>query len=170
MSDQPGRESLTDEYGATYSLDDEDQLQPEDTLVGDEDPLDAGYQTAERLHGSRAWGTTPDEQRTDETINQRIGQEVPDPHSAYGAPDNESGLDEDPRDRVGGDDPDSIPAERDFLGEQGGEVGQLVSPDEGMREDTEKDLVAADEPEIGGESAEEDAMRYTTEDTEQFED
>ena len=139
MSDQTSRENLDGEYG-TYSLDDEDQLQPEDTLDGTGDPLDASYQTADRLQGVTAWGTTPEEERTDETIEQRIGQEVPDPDSAYGAPDNESGLDEDPR--VGGDDPDSIPADRDWVGESAEHVGRLVAPDEGMGSDTEKDMVA----------------------------
>lgn len=39
------------------------------------------------------WGTTASEQRTEETIDQRIAQEEPDPDSAYGAPRNESGMD-----------------------------------------------------------------------------
>ena len=37
---------------------------------------------------------------------------MPDPDTAYGAPDNESGLDDVEGDMVGGDDPDAIPAER----------------------------------------------------------
>lgn len=158
MSDQPNRENLDGEYG-TYSLDDEDQLQPEDTLVGDRDPLDVGYQTPDRLHGSIAFGTTVEEQRSEETIDQRIMQEVPDPHSAYGAPDNESGLDEDPR--VGGDDPDSIEAERDWYGESSEPVSRLVAPDEGMGEDTEKDMVArsTDNPDSSPEGS---AMYYVT--------
>lgn len=53
------------------------------------------------------WGTAPGEERSEETIDQRIAQEEPDPDSAYGAPDNESGLD-DPDEFVGGDDPDAI--------------------------------------------------------------
>ena len=40
------------------------------------------------------WGTTAAEQSAEETIDQRIAQEVPDPDSAYGAPRNESGLDD----------------------------------------------------------------------------
>ena len=75
---------------------------------------------------------TAEEQHRDETIEERIRQEVPDPASAYGAPDNESGLDDDGR--IGGDDPDSIDAEDDWLGD--GEVGdvragRLVAPDGG---------------------------------------
>lgn len=53
-----------------------------------------------------------------ETIDQRIAQEEPDPNSAYGAPDDEGGLDRANRpDRLGGDDPDSIPAQDDVLGD-----------------------------------------------------
>ena len=40
-------------------------------------------------------GVTAEEQSRDETIDQRIEQELPDPGTAYGAPDNESGLDGD---------------------------------------------------------------------------
>lgn len=165
MSDQPNRENLDGEYG-TYSLDDEDQLQPEDTLIGDRDPLDVGYQTPDRLHGSIAWGTTAEEERTDETIEQRILQEVPDPDSAYGAPDNESGMDVEGR--VGGDDQDSIPADRDWLGESDEPVTKLVAPDEGQGEDSEKDMVARStgNPDSSPEGS---AMHYVSDDDE-FED
>ena len=164
MSDQTSRENLDGEFG-TYSLDDEDQLQPEDTLDGTQDPLDVGYQTADRLQGTTAWGTTAEEQATDETIEQRIKQELPDPHSAYGAPDNESGLDGDPR--VGGDDPDSIPAEDDWVGDSGARVGRMVAPDEGGGEDLEKDMVASStgNPDDSPEGA---AMHYVEDD--EFED
>lgn len=125
---------------------DEDQLQPEDTLEQEDvdDVLDRGYSPPEKLHGSLAHGVTAEEQGRDETIEERIHQEVPDPASAYGAPDNESGLDEE---RVGGDDPDAIDAEDDWLGD--GEVGderagRLVAPDEGLGSDDEKDLVGED--------------------------
>ena len=84
---------------------------------------------------------------------------LPEEGTAYGAPDNESGLDED---RVGGDDPDSIPAEDDWIGD--GEVGdalaaRLVAPDEGLGSDDEKDLVGEDIGTDGaGATAEEAAM------------
>ncbi|MDO5711472.1 MAG: adenosine deaminase [Micrococcales bacterium] len=51
----------------------------------------------------------------EETIEERLSQEVPDPDSAYGRPDNESGLDE--PERIGGDDVDSIAADEDYLGQ-----------------------------------------------------
>ncbi|GIL37404.1 hypothetical protein KMZ32_17700 [Phycicoccus sp. MAQZ13P-2] len=164
MSDQP--ENVTDDLGS-YSLDDEDQLQPEDTLEdGVDDPLDRGYSPPEKLHGSLAHGVTAEEQSRDETIEERIHQEVPDPSTAYGAPDNESGLDVD---RVGGDDPDAIDAEDDWLGD--GEVGderagRLVAPDEGLGEDDEKDLVGDDVGVDGAAaSAEESAMHVVDEET-----
>lgn len=118
MSDHP--ENVTDDLGS-YSVDDEDQLQPEDTLeqVSTDDVLDDGYTPPDRLHGSLAHGVTAEEQHRDETIEARIHQEVPDPTSAYGAPDNESGLDEP---RLGGDDPDSIAPEDDWLGDGAGDA------------------------------------------------
>ncbi len=114
MSEQPDRENVGDEL-STYSTDAEDQLPPEDTLMSGGDPVEEGFETPERLHGSVAFGTTAEEQAEEETIEQRIRQEVPDPSTAYGAPDNESGMD--PQPMAGGDDPDAIPAERDFIGE-----------------------------------------------------
>ena len=66
------------------------------------------------------WGTTAAEQSAEETIDQRIAQEVPDPDSAYGAPRNESGLD------------DEIEDEDDYLGS--GEV-RTVADDESSAEE-----------------------------------
>lgn len=164
MSEQ--QENTTDDLG-DYSLDDEDQLQPEDTLVDEDvdDVLDRGYSPAERLNGSLAHGVTAEEQGRDETIEERIHQEVPDPSSAYGAPDNESGLDDD--DRVGGDDPDSIAAEDDWVGD--GEVGdqragRLVAPDGGIGSDDEKDLVGEDVGIDGAAASAEEAAMHVIED------
>ncbi|MGL5850177.1 MAG: DUF5709 domain-containing protein [Phycicoccus sp.] len=164
MSEQ--NENIANDLG-DYSVNDEDQLQPEDTLVQDdvEDPLDRGYSPPDTDRGSRMHGVTAEEQARDETIDERIKQEVPDPASAYGAPDNESGLDVE---LVGGDDPDAIPAEDDWLGD--GEVGseragRLVAPDEGGWGDTEKDLVGEDVGVDGaGASAEEAAVHVVRED------
>ncbi len=163
MSENPGRDTDDD-----VSYGDEDQLQPEDTLEQDgvDDVLDRGYSPPEKLRGSIAHGVTAEEQGRDETIEERIHQEVPDPSSAYGAPDNESGLDEP---RVGGDDPDAIDAEDDWLGD--GEVGdaragRLVSPDEGLGSDEEKDLVGEDVGIDGAAaSAEEAAVHLVDEET-----
>ena len=158
MSDQP--ENISDDLG-DYSIDDEDQLQPIDTLdQGLDDYLDTGFSPPDRPRGSLAHGVTAEEQHRDETIDERIRQEVPEEGTAYGAPDNESGLDDDGL--LGGDDPDAIAAEDDWLGD--GEVGnvragRLVAPDEGTGYDEEKDLVGEDVGIDGaGASAEEAAV------------
>lgn len=156
------RESIGDDLGV-YSIDDEDQLSSEDTLDGDGDPLDRGYVTADRLHGSVAHGVTAAEQATDETIEQRIRQEIPDPYSAYGAPDNESGLDEaedevEDDGFVTGEDADAVRAQlRDV---EHGRVGRIVAPDEGLAEDREARLVAREGRATSWDSPEESAMHY----------
>lgn len=147
-----GSESL-----GSYSLDDEDQLQPEDTLDdrGLDDLLDEGYSPPERPRGVDAFGTTVAEQRRHESIEQRLAHEVPDPANSF----------EDPLadpDTVGGDDPDAIAAEDDFLGD--GEVGdrrsgRLMAHGQGTREEAESDMVADDVGiDGGGSSAEEAAV------------
>lgn len=59
-----------------------------------------------------------DDDPEEETIDQRIAQEVPEEGTAYGAP--ETGGEDTARDPerelVGGDDPDAIPADQDVLG------------------------------------------------------
>jgi hypothetical protein len=145
MSDQPGTESFEDDLGS-YSIDDatdSGSAQEEllDASEGDNEP----WSPPDSMPRSTEWGTTAWEQHQEETIDQRIAQEVPDPDFAYGAPDNESGLDRDPRDRVGGDDPDSIAALDDWAGDS--EVGdtpagELVEEDEGAHTDTDKELDA----------------------------
>lgn len=150
MSDQPGTENFDDDLGS-MSLDDgvdAGQGQPDllDSSEGDNLPATPPDQ---QPRGTE-WGTTRAEQAQDETIDQRIAQEESDPDSAYGAPDNESGLDEDARggDTVGGDDPDAIPASDDFLGDPdtGTDVdgSSLTTPDEGARPDDEATLVGDD--------------------------
>jgi Family of unknown function (DUF5709) len=158
MTDQEGTgpESL-----GCYSLDDENQLQPEDTLVdrGVDDLLDEGYSPPERPRGVHAFGTTLAEQRQGESIEQRLAQEEPDPVAL-----------EDHRadpDMVGGDDEDAIAAADDFLGD--GEVGarrsgRLLAPDQGSHEDTEPDLVADDVGIDGGGSSAEEAAMHIIED------
>ncbi len=137
-----------------------DQLQPEDSLVdrGVDDVLDEGYSPPDHYRSIELFD------RTHETIEDRIRQEVPDPDSAYGAPDNESGLDVE---RLGGDDPDAIDAEDDFLGgpEIGGRrAGRLVAPDEGLGPDEEDEMIAADVGIDGGAASAEEAAVHVVQD------
>lgn len=117
----------------SYSLDDEDQLQPGDSLMGtgaeDEDPLDAGYSPPDSARGSYAHGVTAAEQREGESIDQRLKQEDPDTTWEVDEPG-----------RIGGDDPDAIAAEDDWIGDSevgDARAGRLVSPDEGAHDDTD---------------------------------
>lgn len=160
------RESIGDEMGI-YSVDDEDQLSAEDTLMGDGDPLDRGYAPADRLQGAVAFGITAEEQRREETIDQRVRQEVPDPYSAYGAPDNESGMDEVDDGMVGGDDPDAIRADLDHYGGDDRRVGRLVAADEGRYEDREARMVAREGRATSWDSPEESAMHFVDDDTDE---
>lgn len=141
----------------SYSVDDETQLQPEDTLDGplDADSLDAGYVANDRPMGVDRFGTTAAEQAEGETIDMRIKQEIPDPATAYGAPDNESGLDRD----------DEIDPEDDYTGDGERRAGRLVAPDEGVRADDEAGAIGTDVGIDGGAaSAEEAAMHVVDED------
>ncbi len=156
------QESTGAESMGSYSLDGEDQLQPEDTLDdrGVDDLLDEGYSPPERPRGVDAFGTTLAEQRQGESIEQRLAHEEPDPANAF----------EDPLayvEMMGGDDVDAIAAEDDFLGD--GEVGarrsgRLMAPDEGSHEDTESDMVANDMGIDGGGSSAEEAAMHIIED------
>ena len=155
------RESIGDDL-EVWSVDDETQLQPGDTLIdrGVDDVLDEGYSPPERPRGSLAYGTTAYEMSRHETIEQRILQEEPDPYSAYGAPDDESGERARVRERLGGLDPDGIYADEDFEG-QAGRVrsGRLVAAGEDGNPALDTDLYAGDVGIDGGAaSAEEAAM------------
>lgn len=135
------RESIGDELGV-YSVDDEDQLSSEDTLDGDGDPLDRGYTAPDRLQGSTAYGVTAWEQANDETIDQRLRQETPDPFSAYAS------------------DADWTDGDEDDEPEGSGRVGRIVAPDEGLGEDREAAMVAREGRATSWDSPEESAMHY----------
>jgi hypothetical protein len=131
-----------------YSLDDEDQLQPEDTLDdhGVEDVLDEGYSPPDHPQGIDTYGITDAEQRAGESVDQKLAEERPDP-----AQEIQLGAEEGTE--IGAD---PVGAPR---------AGQLVAADEGVNEDTEKDLTARDEGISGGAaSAEEEAVRVVEED------
>jgi hypothetical protein len=71
--------SSTEEYGE-YSVDDETQLQPEDTLDyhGVDDVLDEGIVSREGWSPGQGFGNTLAEEHQGETLDQRLAQELPD--------------------------------------------------------------------------------------------
>jgi hypothetical protein len=124
-------------YG-DYSVDDEDQPSNVDGL-GDpdvDDELDRGYSPPEKYSAGQGYGNTPWEEEHRETIDQRIDQEEPEP-DPYG----DSGDD-------------------DFLAD----AGRLVDVDQGLGEDTEKDLVGDDVGVDGAAASAEEAAVHIVED------
>jgi hypothetical protein len=141
-------ENNSEDYGS-YSVDDEDQLQAEDTLNdrGVADVLDEGYSPPERWSAGEGFGTTADEALEGETLDQRLAQEEPEP------------------------DPYAEEAENVGGPEVGGErSGRLVAPDEGAHEDSEKDLVAEDIGIDGAGASAEEAAVHVVDDEEPFDD
>jgi hypothetical protein len=137
-----------------YSVEDDNQLQPEDTLIdrGIDDMLDEGYSPPERLYGPGAFGPS-------ESMDQMLAEEELDPASRINIP-----LDEAEQQR-------SDEAERETEFPQRGEVGRaragrLVAPDLGVGEDTEAELVAEDVGISGGAASAEEAAVHIIEDEE----
>lgn len=159
-------DKASDEELTAYGLNDLGQLQPDETLDdrGVDDPLDEGYSPADRP----AKGTfdTAEEVFEGESLDERLSEEEPDPNLAVDDP-----LANPDVTNVGGDDPDAIPAEDDFLsdGEVGDErAGRLVAEDEGSHEDAESELVGEDAGVDGAaDSAEEAAIHVVDEDSDE---
>ena len=129
-----------------YSVDEDDQLQPEDTLVdrGVDDVLDEGYSPPERPYGRGFFGSTP------ESLDQLLAEEEPDPAMQIYDP-----FDKDEQQRS-----DESERETEFpqRNEVGGErAGRLVAPDRGFGEDVDADLLANDVGIDGGAASAEEA-------------
>jgi len=133
--------------GYALCMTDSDQIQPEDSLVdrGVDDILDEGISPPEKLQGSVAKGTTVNEQRQGETIDERRRQE-------------EADVDLEP---TGDDDEFNDPADR-FAGVD--RAGRLVAPDEGVHEDIDPEAVAHHVGIDGGAASAEEAAMYERED------
>lgn len=139
-------------YG-DMSVDDEDQLQPEDTLDDPdvEDVLDRGYSPPDRPPKGYDDYPTEAEMRQGESLDERLAEEEPevDPYAEPEVTDNEdeNALDE----QLGLDEADE-------------RTGRLVRPDSGLGEDTDSQELATDVGIDGaGASAEEAAMHITRE-------
>ena len=130
----------------------EDQLTSEDTL---DDPRARSRTswTAAPLRPTggrpgRASATRPYEEATGESLDQRVAQEEPEP---------------DPYDATDSDDEDLDDGE---VGDQ--RAGRLVDLDEGLGEDTEKDLVADDVGIDGAAASAEEAAVHIVPDQEGY--
>ena len=149
-------------YG-DMSVDDEDQLQPEDTLVDPEvgDVLDRGYSPPDRPPKGYEDYPTEAERLQGESLDEKLAEEEPDidPYA-----EEEADLDSDHEDENALD-------EQLGLDEADARTGRLVAPDAGLGEDVDKQEIAQDVGIDGaGASAEEAAMHVTREpDPEPFE-
>ncbi len=127
---------MDDIGGTDHDVDDDDQLQPEDSLMdgGTGDVLDEGYSPPDR----ESWAARHGQFDGEETLDQRLAEEVPDVSEF----DNESVV----------------------AGAPGARSGRLVAPDAGSGDDTESELLASDVGIDGAAaSAEEAAMHYVDE-------
>ena len=140
-------------YG-DMSIDDEDQLQPGDTLDdGDlEDVLDRGFSPPDRAPKGYDDYPTEAERLQGESLDEKLAEEEPD------------------IDPYAEDDDDSDHEDENALDEQLGldeadkRTGRLVQPDSGLGEDIDKQEIASDVGIDGaGASAEEAAMHVTRE-------
>jgi hypothetical protein len=127
-----------EEAAGEYSLDDDDQLTQEDTLIdrGVDDLLDEGYSPPDRWR----------EPRDNETLDELLSEEEPDPAMQLDDPDA-------PDEQYGDEEVGNLRA------------GRLVAPDEGFGPDTDKDMIGS---EVGidgaAASAEEAAVHVIDED------
>jgi hypothetical protein len=146
-----------------YSVDDETQPQGEgDSLVDDRglaEPLDEGYSPPEKWSAGQGYGNTPLEESTGESLDQRVEQEVAEPDPYEQAADEAERGDLAPL--VAEENPSADELEADADGER---AGRLVAPDEGLRTDTEKDLVADDVGIDGAAAGAEEAAVHVVDD------
>jgi hypothetical protein len=107
-----------------------------------DDMLDEGYSPPERPLGVARRGTTAAEQHEGESLDERLRQEAPE-------------VEVPPGDGIG----DLPGGEGEPLDPEAGtdRAGRLVAPDEGVRADTTKQLVAKDEGIDGGAAGAEEA-------------
>lgn len=114
-----------------YSVDDEDQLEPLDTLDDSDvaDEMDRGYSPPEHYSAAQGYGTTPWEARHPRPLTDRLAEEEPEPDPAV--------LAGEERDEVQGFD-----AGIDEVGTT--RAGRLISPDRGEGPDEEAQLLALD--------------------------
>jgi hypothetical protein len=160
MTEMPHDEADREVYGDSQPVDDEDQLQPEDTLDdGDlDDVLDRGYSPPDRPPAGYDDRPTGAEQHAGESLDKRLAQEEPepDPYAEAAAEVEARENDENATlDEQHDHDPGATADPR---------AGRLVAPDEGLGEDESPQELATDVGIDGaGASAEEAAVHIIEE-------
>ncbi|BBY32849.1 hypothetical protein BST33_05205 [Mycolicibacter minnesotensis] len=141
------------ESASEYSVDDDNQLQPEDTLIdrGVDDVLDEGYTPAEKPYGGASFDSGP------ESLDQLLAEEEPDPAMKVYDP-----LDKDEQQRSDAAERETEFPQRDEVGRA--RAGRLVAPDRGFGGDFEAELVADDVGIDGGAASAEEAAVHIIDD------
>lgn len=116
--------------------------------------MESGYSPPEKPR-AMDFGTTAEEQRQGESLDQRVAQEEPDVWQR-----------EDLSDGLG----DTTDTDGELIDDQvgGPRSGRLVAPDEGAHADTESHLVAHDVGIDGGAASAEEAAMHIVEDPDQY--
>lgn len=143
------------EAAGGYNVDD-DQLQPEDTLIdrGVDDVLDEGYTPAEKPYRGASYDSGH------ESLDQLLAEEEPDPAmQAYDPRDNDEQQRSDEAER------ETEFPRHDEVGRA--QAGRLVAPDRGFGEDLEAELVADDVGIDGGAASPEEAAVHIIDDEQQ---
>ncbi|WP_207839944.1 DUF5709 domain-containing protein [Williamsia soli] len=156
-------ESTPEGSTGEYSLDEDDQLQPEDTLDdrGVDDILDEGYSPPEQPDGINRYGTTADEQSRGESLAQHLAEEEPDPTALAYQPDAP-----DPEWRSDEADSDPEFPEGEQVG--GRRSGRLIAPDEGVSVHDIQERLATDAGIDGGAASAEEAAVHVIDDDDEF--
>ncbi|WP_380166474.1 DUF5709 domain-containing protein [Jannaschia sp. R86511] len=164
MSD-PGDMIDTD---AVASLEPDEVAYDQDLALGEdgeEDVAQRSYVPNDRPVAAGQHGTTAEEQHDGSSLEDRLAAERPDVDGER--PGDEVLPSEQPLDDALGEDVSSedLVATDEPDGEVGDlRAGRLVEPDEGVRDDTEKDMVADDVGIDGGAASAEEAAMHVTED------
>jgi hypothetical protein len=140
------RDEVDDNW--TGAEEDDGLLDSSDTLEDDPagDPLDVGYEPADRWSGANRFGTTPAEEAQGESLDQRLSEEEPD----FGADEDDTDTDEDELTRRGYDeDP---------------RTGRLVAEDEGLGPDEDDQAFGEDVGIDYGAASAEEAAVHTVDD------
>jgi Family of unknown function (DUF5709) len=171
MPDDSSYDPATTPEGESPDPEDEGVLDASDTLEGDpgDDPLDQGIIPPDRWSAGQRYGTTEEEQRAGESLDQLLAEEEPDqdPYADDEPPEEAS---RDARFGAGTDGTDENAGDEDVDGlllDDGPDPrsGRLVAEDEGAHPDEEPDLVARDVGiDAGAASAEEAAVHVVTDD------
>ncbi len=148
---------------ADAELEDDGVLDAADTLEGSpgEDPLDQGIAAPDRWSAAVRYGTTLEEERAGESLDQLLAEEEPDPYAEALSADDGPAPSEGTEEASADEDLDGL------LLDDGADPrsGRLVADDEGSHADDEPELVARDVGiDAGAATAEEAAVHVVDDD------